>query len=203
MSAGKTDEIAQEEILQAAIRLYHKYGPNKVTMDEVAAATGRSRSSLYYYYKNRDDIFQAVLDSIVDDVTSEINSKVAASTTLRDKIFAFCAAKIKTSAQWRKVFDAMWSSMDQEGQSKQIKAVNTLHKKLVHREGILFKEILAEAMNSKQIRTISQGDQDMLAFMISSSIRGLRNEIFEHNDPHDIKAALHLLTDAVVKWLEG
>jgi hypothetical protein len=41
----------------------------------------------------------------------------------------------------------------------------------------------------------------MLVFLISSGIRGLRREIFELHDPHDLTAALRLLTDIVVKWL--
>lgn len=203
MSAGNTDDIVQEEILQAALRLYRKFGPGKVTMDEVAIATGRSRTSLYYYYKSHDEIFQAVLDSIVNDVIKEMSSRITDAATLSDKIFAFCMAKIKTSADWKKVFNASWPSMDPEEQSKQIKAINPLHKKMLYREGIVLKEIVSDAMNRKQIRTISAADQDMLAFMISSSIRGLRNEIYEQHDPHNMKAALQLLTDVVVKWLES
>jgi len=53
------------------------------------------------------------------------------------------------------------------------------------------------------MRAISPGDQDMLVFLISTGIRGFRREILELNDPHDLKAALHLLTDMVVKWLKN
>lgn len=203
MSTEKADDIVQKEILQAALRLYRKFGPDKVTMDEVAIATGRSRTSLYYYYKNRYELFRAVLDTIVSDVAKEIRSHVANETSVNDKIFAFCQAKIKTSSDWKAVFNAMWASMNSEEKSKQIKAVSVLHKKLVHQEGIIIKEILAYAISKKQVRAISSGDQDMLAFMISSSIRGLRNEIFDQGDPHDINAALQMLTSILTKWLEN
>src|ERR1700679_1184560 len=89
------DYIIQQEILKAAIRLYQKFGPNGFTMDDLAGATGRSRTSLYYYYKNRDEIYQAVMDKIARDMAAEIRLAVAAVQTLQEKIYAFCHTKLK------------------------------------------------------------------------------------------------------------
>ena len=197
------DDIIQQDILKAAIRLYQKFGPNGFTMDHLAAAIGRSRTSLYYYYKNRDEIYQAVMDKIARDMAAEIRQAVAAVETLRDKIFAFCHTKLKASEEWKKVFSAMMASMDAEEQSKHAKVMYSWHKKLIHHESMILNEILADATRRKEIRAIPPGDQDTLVFLIYSGIRGFRREIFELNDPHDLKAALQLLTDMVVKWLKN
>jgi AcrR family transcriptional regulator len=197
------DDIIQQEIIKAAIRLYQKFGPDGFTMDELAAAAGRSRTSLYYYYKNRDEIYQAVMDKIARDMTAEIRQAVAAAETLRDKIYAFCHTKLKASQEWKKVFSAMMASMDAEEQSKHAKVMHSWHKKLVHHESVILNDILTGATRRKEMRAISPGDQDTLVFLIYSGIRGFRREIFELNDPHDLKAALQLLTDMVVKWLKN
>src|ERR1700761_3785854 len=118
------DDIIQEEILQTALRLYRKYGPTKVTMDNVAKATGRSRSSLYYYFKNRDEIFQGVLDQMAEDVATEIRVAVAAAGKLNDKIYAFCSTKIKTTEEWKRVFRAMDQLMDADEKSKHAKLMD-------------------------------------------------------------------------------
>jgi len=200
MTVSKPDDIVQQEILQAGLRLYRKYGPDKVTMDEVANATGRSRTSLYYYYKNREELFQAVLDSIADDIIKEIRRAVSAAGNVHDKIYAFCAAKISTSNTWRNVFSAMLAAADAEEQTKNNRIKGILHKKLIHNEGIIVKEVLSEAMNKNEIRPVSSTEQDMLAFILSSSVRGLKSEIYDKNDPHDMDEALRLLTDIVAKW---
>jgi AcrR family transcriptional regulator len=197
------DDIIQQEILKAAIRLYQKFGPNGFTMDDLAAAAGRSRTSLYYYYKNRDEIYQAVMDKIARDMAAEIRQAVAAVETLRDKIYAFCDTKLKASENWKKVFSAMMASMDAEEQSNHAKVMYSWHKRLIHYESVILNEILADATRRKEMRAISPGDQDTLVFLIYSGIRGFRREIFELNDPHDMKAALQLLTDMVVKWLKN
>ena len=197
------DDIIQQEILKAAIRLYQKFGPNGFTMDDLAAAAGRSRTSLYYYYKNRDEIYQAVMDKIARDMAADIRKEVAATETLRDKIYAFCDTKLKASENWKKVFKAMMASMDAEEQSNHAKVMYSWHKRLIHYESVILNEILAGATRRKEMRAISPGDQDTLVFLIYSGIRGFRREIFELNDPHDMKAALQLLTDMVVKWLKN
>jgi AcrR family transcriptional regulator len=197
------EDMIPQEILKAAIRLYQKFGPNGFTMDDLANATGRSRTSLYYYYKNRDEIYQAVMDKIARDMAAEIRQAVAAVETLRDKIYAFCHTKLKASGEWKKVFKAMMASMDAEEQSKHAKTMYSWHKKLIHHESMILNEILADATRRKEIRAIPSGDQDTLVFLIYSGIRGFRREIFELNDPHDMKTALRLLTDMVVKWLKN
>jgi AcrR family transcriptional regulator len=198
----KPDDVVQEEILRAAIRLYRKHGPAKVTMDELAIATGRSRTSLYYYYKNREEIFQAVLDTIVDDVIKDIRHDVNNAGNIHEKIRAFCFAKIKTTDNWRHVFKAMWASMNAEERTKHTRIMEILHSKLVYNEGIIIKEILADSISKNEIRPISSAEQDMLGFILSSGIRGLRNEIYDKNDPHDMKDALRLLADIVTKWVK-
>src|SRR5580693_9847199 len=92
---SNNDDAVQEEILRVALRLYKKHGPGKVTMDDVANASGRSRTSLYYYYKNRDEIFQAVMEKIAHDVAAEIRNAVADAGSLEDKIYIFCSTKLK------------------------------------------------------------------------------------------------------------
>src|ERR1700722_8275470 len=171
-------------------------------MDAPAAATGRSRTSLYYYYKNRDEIYQAVMDKIARDMATGIRQAVAAVKTLQDRIFAFCHAKLKASEEWKKVFSAMIASMDAEEQSRHAKVMYGWHKKLIHHESMILNEILAGATRRKEMRTIPPGDQDTLVFLIYSGIRGLRREVSELNDPHDLDAALRLLTDMIVKWLK-
>ena len=143
------------------------------------------------------------MDKIARDMAAEIHQAVAAVETLRDKISAFCHTKLKASKEWSKVFSAMWELMDAEEQSNHTKVMYSWHKKLIHHESLILNEILAGATLRKEMRVISPGDRDTLVFLIYSSIRGFRREILELNDPHDLKAAIGLLTDMVMKWLKN
>jgi AcrR family transcriptional regulator len=56
------EEITRREVVQAASRLFQRYGLVKTTMEDIARETGRGKSTLYYYFKSKDEIFDAVVN---------------------------------------------------------------------------------------------------------------------------------------------
>jgi TetR/AcrR family transcriptional regulator, biofilm operon repressor len=58
MSATKTKkELNKEKIQQAAFKCVARYGFEKTTLDDIAKEVGLNKASLYYYYKNKEEIF--------------------------------------------------------------------------------------------------------------------------------------------------
>jgi TetR/AcrR family transcriptional regulator, transcriptional repressor for nem operon len=53
---------SRERILQAAAELVAEKGAAGMTLDDVRARTGASRSQLYHYFEDRDDLVRAVID---------------------------------------------------------------------------------------------------------------------------------------------
>lgn len=50
-----------EQILVAAQKRFHHYGLSKTTMNEIADDIGMSKAALYYYFKDKESIFSAVV----------------------------------------------------------------------------------------------------------------------------------------------
>ena len=50
-------EILKQKIGSAAMQCFQKYGLEKTTLDDIAKVVGLNKASLYYYYKNKEDIF--------------------------------------------------------------------------------------------------------------------------------------------------
>lgn len=65
------------EILDAATYRFAHFGVAKTTMAEIASDLSLSKASLYYYYPDRNNLFAAVLDRIISEMTDEINEKLA------------------------------------------------------------------------------------------------------------------------------
>ncbi|KGR77898.1 TetR/AcrR family transcriptional regulator [Ureibacillus manganicus] len=82
----------REEILKSAIAIVNKKGYEGTTMEEIAAALLMTKGSLYYYFKNKDDlIFQChnfVLSKAVKDLEKCLRAEngVSASDTLKKMI---------------------------------------------------------------------------------------------------------------------
>ena len=50
-------EQVKEKIGRSAMQCFKKFGLDKTTLDDIAKAVGFNKASLYYYYKNKEDIF--------------------------------------------------------------------------------------------------------------------------------------------------
>jgi AcrR family transcriptional regulator len=66
----------RESIVNAASDIFSKYGYKKTTMDDIALALGKGKSSIYYYFRNKEEIFQAVLEQEVILLKSKLQKAV-------------------------------------------------------------------------------------------------------------------------------
>lgn len=201
--ASLSPQDEQAEILQAALRLYRQFGPDKVAMDDVAKAAGRSRTSLYYYYKNRDEIFRASVDAIVLEVGKDLRKAVADVEPLVEQVYTFCVSKLRLSRQWKRILDTIWSSMNVREYSKQARTTEGLHEKLVHQESLILREMLAAARERNEIRALTAEETGHWVFVITSGIRGIRNEIPDHNLTPAVKTSIRVLSEMATSWLKN
>lgn len=66
-------------ILDAAKSCFTQFGYEKTTLDDIGKKLGLNKSSLYYYFKNKEEIFTAVVvkeaEAIVDDLQNEFSDR--------------------------------------------------------------------------------------------------------------------------------
>lgn len=80
------DEIVKQEILLEAQKLFQQFGMKKTTMDEIAASCGKAKSTLYHYFKSKDEVFEAVIKMERMNLRQLVKSKVEEQKGMVDKI---------------------------------------------------------------------------------------------------------------------
>lgn len=195
------DELLSAKILQAALRLYLKHGLKKVTMEDVAKAIGKSRSVLYYYYKNKDEIFRAVLDKLINEIIEEITAAVNEAATLEDKIKAYCRVKISPPGDRKTLFRAMEAGMNADEISRHAENMNLLHLRLMAAEKQLLKRTLAEGLQNEGVRKLTAGEMEGLIFILQSGIRGIRREMAQRNHYRKLETTVAVFAGMVMVWL--
>ncbi len=80
------DEIVKDEIILQAQKLFKQFGLKKTTMDEIAIACGKAKSTLYHYFKSKEEVFDAVINTELTSLRNLISLKVGDERTLRDKL---------------------------------------------------------------------------------------------------------------------
>lgn len=89
------DEITKAAIIEAAQKLFQQFGLAKTTMEDIAKAIGKGKSSLYYYYATKEEIFQAVVDKEKENIEQNIVMAIAREDTAEHKLRAFAVAKYR------------------------------------------------------------------------------------------------------------
>jgi len=69
----------REKIVLCASKIFSRYGFKKTTMEEIARALNKGKSSIYYYFSSKEEIFEAVIDHEAQ-VLKNVLSKVIKST---------------------------------------------------------------------------------------------------------------------------
>jgi AcrR family transcriptional regulator len=63
-----TPEERRAEIMGAALRCFMRTGYNNTSMDDIVAESGLSKGTLYWHFKNKEDLFFSLFDKIIMDV---------------------------------------------------------------------------------------------------------------------------------------
>jgi len=192
MPAAK-DDIIQQQILQAAQQLFQKHGYQKVTMDDVARAIGKGRSSLYYYYKNKDEVFDAVIDTELSDIIAEITRAVEQATTVQQKLRTFCITKIKISRKRKLFFDALEAGMNADEISQYAQKKQAVQKRIRKEEATLLNNILTQGAKKGEITSLDPKEQETIIFILMSSQRGLKREMELDNSYNRMEPAIDML----------
>ncbi len=61
-----TETDTKQRIQQAAHELVMQYGIRSVSMDDIAANLGMSKKTIYQYFKDKDELVEAVVDDVIN-----------------------------------------------------------------------------------------------------------------------------------------
>lgn len=76
-----------ETILDAAERLFVRYGYRKSSMDDVAREAGTAKGTVYLHYAGKEALFRALLERIGRTVLQASNAAAAAEQPLPERLF--------------------------------------------------------------------------------------------------------------------
>lgn len=86
---------SKQQIIVAAGIIFERYGFKKTTMDDIAYAAGKGKSSLYYYFKNKEEVFEAVVAHEAEQLVAEINTAINTSHSAVDKLRSYVNVRMK------------------------------------------------------------------------------------------------------------
>jgi len=166
-------EKVRKEIIKNASEIFRKYGYRKTTMDDIAHAVKKGKSSLYYYYKSKDEIYKAVVSYEGVLYRKKIFQAILSASNPQDKIKAFILTRMNAFQETSNFHEAMKNS-----KLKDQKFMDRVRKIYEHQEIGLFKNILKEGIRQKHFKIF---DIDLAARAIVMAMRGMEELLFKPN----------------------
>ena len=170
------DEVIREEVIHAARDLFQRYGLIKTTMEDISKAAGKGKSTLYYYYANKDEIFDTVIKEDMEEVFTQVKMSVGRAVTAVDKLKNFNTTRIKLVNQKAALYSIVFGEISENPQ-----LIRRLKKNYETRELELLKSILAFGMTNGEFKKICDEDLDNLSYIMLSSLRGIERGLLEDN----------------------
>lgn len=93
MGARKKEALEQfnrENIVSAARELFEKKGIEKTTMDDIAKHADYSKSTIYVYFRSKEDIYNAIVSDCVDILVGEIEACIGDDKDFKKSYYQMC-----------------------------------------------------------------------------------------------------------------
>ena len=87
-------ELVKEKIGRVAMKCFSKYGLDKTTLDDIAKEVGLNKASLYYYYKNKEDIFLEVAIREGQDFLAALQANALVKKSTEERVSFYLLERI-------------------------------------------------------------------------------------------------------------
>lgn len=200
MNELSKDEIVKQEILASALGLFQRYGLAKTTMEDIAEAAGKGKSTLYYYYKSKEEIYGAVIKKQIESILAEVAATVENSPTASEKLRTYFSTYI-SAANFK--YNTVLTDVLRSELKENRKSTFREGKKLIDENEILFvKRILLLGTSTGEFCEQTDEKLDALSTVLVMSVRSLMMEmIVDHSYKPD--KAISVLLDTLIKGLKA
>jgi AcrR family transcriptional regulator len=161
---GHKKDLNRESILKIAREIFSKYGFKKTTLDDIANAVRKGKSSLYYYFESKEDLFQAVIMKEVDILAHELEIVINRNTDPIDKLRDYILTKLTTFRSLANFYHAIENDVTAVG------FINDIKRRYEQDEIRMIKRILIEGVRKNEFEIY---DFNLAAIGITTAIKGL------------------------------
>jgi len=123
-----TPEIGlREQILSTAKSLFIQQGYHGLAMRQISDALGVSKAALYYHFKDKEELFLAILSGNMDEIESTIDLIQSKQISCSEKIILFVEYVLEQPAEQRAIIRLASQEMSQLSATSRKKFDKTYH----------------------------------------------------------------------------
>lgn len=178
------DEV-RDTIIQTARQIFSRFGFRKTTMDEIAQAAGKGKSSIYYYFASKEEIYQAVVEKEASLLNSELMKAIAQSEDPREKLKAYVLTRMNTIGKLANFYNAIKGEY-----LSHLDFIDQIRLKYDKDEIQIVENILKKGVENNEF---SIEDTALAAIAIVTAFKGMEIPMFWEKEEGDVENRLDSL----------
>jgi AcrR family transcriptional regulator len=171
------DDIVKAEILKAAERVFQKWGSNKTTMEDIAREAGKGKSTLYYYYQSKEEIFDAVVIVEFEKILQKAKELAQETETAKERLITYIVESIN---EMKNRISAYTIIREEIKHNKNF--IGKLRDTFKGREEKYIQEILKFGLENKEFTFINKSEVAIAAKTITGMMHALELYLLLEND---------------------
>ncbi len=175
----KKDENVKTEILEHALKLFQQFGLKKTTMDEIAESCGKAKSTLYHYFKSKEEVFEDVIELELKQLRIKVKECVDKASSLQDKLTTYILVFNKEMQNRLNVYRLVHHDI------KDGKIIQEQFNKMMTFEKSYITRILEDGYDIGEYKDINKEDIPVFAELMLAAFLGIIRYSIETDNGYD------------------
>jgi len=170
------------QIVDVARKIFTRYGFKKTTMEEIAAASRKGKSSIYYYFPGKEEIFKAVVEKEAGELRVQLDKTIQLDSSPLEKLKAYIFFRLHHVRTVENFYSAL-----NDASLSHLDFIFEIRKNFDLEEQKLVEGILEEGMQNGSFQLSSS---EIGAIAISTMMKGLELPLLLSSDHKTDRAEL-------------
>ncbi len=192
------DELMVRDILSIAKKLFAQHGLKKTTMEDIANALGKGKSTLYYYFPGKTEIFEAVVDEEMRNLLRFTRQAINLATTAKDKLKAYFRTRVSLMEKLQNLSIVVYEEI-----FNHLGTILKLKQKHDEIQIDIIKEIIKGGIQSGEFKELLEKDMELFSCALVVAFRGLELPIPVSKMVRSCDHGADLLVDIMVDGMAG
>jgi AcrR family transcriptional regulator len=189
------EDMMREEILISAQKLFQQYGLRKTTMEDIAKKSGKGKSTLYYYYPSKEEIFDEVVRREAREVFLATQKAIEAVSTAEAKLEAYFVTSLKMVQTKVNLYNIVRNEFVDDNAAR----IRSLIKKINLNDIETVKGILQLGIQNHEFTADIQEGIDLIAYIIVSATRSILIDLALDAPVPDWELRSHVMIELFIK----
>ena len=186
----------KEKIIQGAGKLFSEFGWDKTTMKEIAEMANIGKATLYYYFDDKMEIYQAAVKNKTEQIKQEIEKAIQEAEDYKSKLIAYVTTRLENIQQ---ICNYYGQVRVRESIYKNYPVIEELRQEFDDFEKNLIQNLLSRGVAEGELVI---DDIDLATRAFYAGVRGSEYQVFHQEAIENIEQDVETLMNMIFQGIE-